>query len=82
MITPEQEIRLTALMAWVGKFDRTGKTRRQFWSAFEEQEGDLGKLAFAGGADTVLAERYTDILAMADDMGYAGPDEIMDEVME
>lgn len=82
MITDEQDAQLQALWEWVGTFDRIGKTRRQFWDAFDQQSGNLAKEAWNEGASDQLRERYTDILSLADDLGYNGPDEIMDQVME
>lgn len=76
------DTRLRALWEWVGAYDRQGKTRRQFWEEFGSQAGDLEQLVWADDADEALREHYTEILVLAGDLGYEGPDEAMDEVME
>jgi hypothetical protein len=39
----------------------------------------LAKLALADEADPELRERFTEILACADDAGFAVPEEFMDQ---
>lgn len=80
-MTPDHARQLDALETLVRSFDRHGKSRRQFWDEFEALAGDMEQLAFAADADPELSNRYTDILAMADDAGYAGPDDQLDDVM-
>lgn len=71
--------RLEALAAFVIDYDRRGKTRRQFWDAFDAQAGDLNSIAMADDADPEWTERYCEILADADDAGYTVPEERLDE---
>lgn len=80
MVTDEQDARLRELWDWVLAYDPKGKTRRQFWAAFDERAGDLPKLAWAEGAEE-LRERWVDLLSLADDRGFGGPDENQDDPM-
>lgn len=81
MVTDEQDARLRELWEWVLDYQPQGKTRRQFWVAFDEQAGDLRTQAWASDAEEGLRERWVDLLALADDRGFGGPDERQDEVM-
>lgn len=67
-----------SLDAYVTRFERSGKTARDFWTGFDAIEGDLGKLAFSDDAEPELRERFTAILANADDAGFAVPLEQLD----
>lgn len=78
MLSQDLTDRLDALDAYVTRFERSGKTARDFWAGFDAIEGDLGKLAFADDAEPELRERFTAILANADDAGYAVPPEQLD----
>ena len=80
-MTSDHTHQLDALESFVRSFDRSGKTRRQFWEEFGDVAGELEGLAFAADGDPHLSDRYTDILAMADHAGYAGPDDQLDDVM-
>lgn len=80
-MTPDQQRKIEELHAFVVGYARAGKTRRQFWAEFDAIAGDLGKLAFADDASPDLCEQYCEVLANADDAGFAGPDEQLDEVM-
>jgi len=79
MVTYEIDTRLHELRDWVLAYQPTGKTRRQFWAAFDERAGHLPKLAWAEGADDSLRERWVDLLSLADDRGFDGPDEVQDD---
>jgi len=81
MVSEAQNARLQMLWGWVLAFDPKGQTRRQFWAAFDERAGDLPKLAWAEGASDELRERWVDLLSLADDRGFDGPEEIQDEEM-
>jgi len=75
MITPKQEDRLAKLEAYV--VEATGKSPVEFWRGFEEVSGHLDREAFAADADAELLERYTSLLANADEAGFAVPPEAM-----
>ena len=81
MVTDEHDARLRDLWDWVLSYQPTGKTRRQFWDAFDERAGDLRKHAWASDADEALRERWVDVLSLADDRGFGGPDETQDDPM-
>lgn len=75
MITPKQEDRLAKLEAYV--VEATGKSPVEFWQGFEEISADLDTEVFADDADGELVERYTSLLANADEAGFAVPAEAM-----
>ena len=75
MITPEQECRLVKLEAYV--VEAAGLSPAAFWRGFHELAGDLGREAYADDADGELIERYTSVLANADEGGLAAPPEAM-----
>ena len=75
MITPKQEDRLAQLEAYV--VEATGKSPVEFWQGFEEIAADLDTEVFADDADGELVERYTSLLANADEAGFAVPPEAM-----
>lgn len=81
MITDEQDAKLRVLWDWVLAYERRGKSRKEFWDELDERAGNLRHDAWADGADEGLRERYTDILDLAADRGFAGPDESADEIM-
>ena len=76
MITSDQEARLQQLEIYV--VEATGKTARLFWEGFHAIADDLDKQVFTDDADAELVERYTNLLANADDAGFVVPDEAMD----
>ncbi len=80
-MTPEQTTALNHLAAWLRSFERSGRTRREFWSEFGARAGDLEAQAFADDADPDLREAY---LSVVDDAHreYGGPDDIADDVMD
>ena len=79
MVTDDQDARLRDLWDWVLAYQPKSQTRRQFWAAFDERAGDLPKLAWAEGADDALRERWVDLLSLADDRGFDGPEEMQDQ---
>jgi hypothetical protein len=80
-MTPEQQRKIDELHAFVIDYQRAGKTRRQFWEEFDALEGDLRELAFSDDADPDLREALCEVLANADDAGYAAAPERDDEIM-
>lgn len=81
MITDEQDAKLRDLWNWVLDYKPSGKSRKEFWDELDERAGDLRHEAWADGADEGLRERYTDVLDLAADRGFAGPDESAGEIM-
>ncbi|AXA84466.1 hypothetical protein DCD74_11885 [Lysobacter oculi] len=75
MMTPDQECRLVKLEAYV--VEAAGKSPGEFWRGFDDLAGDLGEEAYADDADGELIERYTSLLANADEGGFAVPPEAM-----
>lgn len=80
-MTPEQEQKIEELHQFVINYQRAGKTRRQFWQEFDALEGGLQAQAFADDADAGLREAFCEVLANADDAGYAAEPGRDDEVM-
>lgn len=80
MIPPEQEDRLVRLKAYV--VEASGKSPAEFWRGFHELAGDLGREAYADDADGELLERYTCLLANADEGGFVVPLEAMETLEE
>ena len=81
-MTPAQARMIEQLHQFVIGYARAGKTRRQFWAEFDAIAGDLGALAFSDDASAELREQYCEVLANADDAGFAAPEDQLDEVME
>ena len=75
MITPDQECRLVKLEGYV--VEAADKPPAEFWQGFEEISADLDTEVFANDADGELVERYTSLLANADEAGFAVPPEAM-----
>ena len=69
------DARLQALERYVFQFDRGERSNSEFWTGFDALARDLCQCAFADEAEPELRERYCAILANADDMGYAVPDD-------
>ena len=67
--------RLDALERYVFEFERGERSNSEFWEGFDALAGDLCQWAFADEAEPELRERYCAILANADDMGFAVPDD-------
>lgn len=76
MVTKTQADTLDALQAHVRTFNRQGRTNREFWERFDQIAGTLGQQAMAPDAPPALRDRYVDLLADADDAGYAVPDAV------
>lgn len=79
MLSPADAATIEALHRHVHTFERAGKSAADFWDTFASIEGDLGTRAFSDDAKPELRERYCEVLANADDAGYAVPDEVMGE---
>lgn len=82
MLATDLETRLDDPLNFVCSYERGGKTPRDFWNAFDASAGDLHRLAWADDADPELRERFTEILACADDAGFAVPEEFMDHAFQ
>ena len=78
MITEDQDARLRELWDWVLTYQPAEKTRRQFWTAFDAQAGDLPQQVWADNADEALRERWVDLLSLASDRGFDGPESLQD----
>ncbi len=59
-----------------------GKTRRQFWAWFHDMAVALEARAANDDELERIRDAVLDLRASADDAGYDGPDEVMDEVIE
>lgn len=59
-----------------------GRTRREFWTWFGEQEVTLLALAESPEEQTELEEELLESRAMADDGGFVGPPELDDALIE
>ena len=66
--------RLAELVAYLAKADHT-TTHADFWAGWDAIAGDLADQAWDDNADPELREAFTDLLAAADDAGWAVPDE-------
>ena len=67
--------RLQAPERYVFQFQRVEHSNSVFWTGVDALAGDLCQWAFADEAEPELRERYCAILANADDMGFAVPDD-------
>jgi hypothetical protein len=74
---PDRERRLELLEAYVVK--GSGKSPQEFWVGFQDLASDLDLEAFAEDAEPELRERYTALLANADEAGFVVPEEAMEE---
>lgn len=75
MTSDSLDARLETLERYVFQFERGTRSNREFWTGFDALAGDLCQRAFADEAEPELRERYCAILASADDMGFAVPDD-------
>jgi len=75
MSTRQEEDRFVKVEAHV--VEAISKSPADFWRGFEEISGDLDRDAFADDADDELLERYTSLLANADEAGFVVPLEAM-----
>ena len=66
--------RLAELVAYLAKVDHA-TTHADFWAGWDALAGDLADQAWAEDADPSLREAFTDLLSMADDAGWAVPNE-------
>lgn len=81
MISQDLQDRLDALDAYVIQFDCTEKSARDFWAGFDAICGDLGERAFSEDVAPELRERFTAILANADDAGFVVPLEMLGDTL-
>lgn len=81
MLSAELEERLQVLMRFVAAWQPTGRTRREFWTAFDVEAGELDALVQEAGEDSELHDRFHDLILDASEV-YGGPTELDDIVME
>lgn len=67
--------RLDELKVFVGRYRREDLSATDFWDGFWALAGDLDARAFSDEVEPELRERYSEILAMADDAGFMVPSE-------
>ena len=65
--------RLDELETFVGKYGSEDLDATDFWDGFHAIAGPIETAAFADDADPELRERYTAILAVADERGFMVP---------
>jgi hypothetical protein len=70
---PEDQTTIDALHALIVESSHAGGEAAEFWRAFDALAGDLGARAFADDADGDLREAWCEVLANADDAGFAVP---------
>lgn len=80
-MNPDQKRALEDLTAWLHAYQRSGRTRREFWSEFNERAAALEQQAYAIDADPELHEAYMSLLDAAHE-GYGAPDELPDDVKD
>ena len=66
--------RLTALADYLARTDHS-TTHDDFWAEWDNIAGNLVDEVWSSNADPELREAFTDLLASADDAGWAVPDE-------
>lgn len=64
--------RLSQLSKYLSEVD-PDTSQSDFWAGWDAISGDLCKRVWADDADPELREAYTDLLACADDAGWAVP---------
>lgn len=64
--------RLKALSDYMARTEAS-TSHIDFWTGWDEVAGDLASHAWADGASPDLREAYTELLAEADDRGWAVP---------
>lgn len=64
--------RLAALTQYIAGADHS-TSHADFWVGWDAIAGDLTDQVWAENADPELREAFTDLLAMADDAGWAVP---------
>lgn len=65
--------RLSELAHYLAKTDHA-TTHADFWAGWDAIAGDLVDEVWSDNADPDLRETFTDLLASADDAGWAVPD--------
>lgn len=73
MLHQDTLARLDELERFVGKYDRDALEPTDFWDGFHAIAGTIESRAFADDCDPELRERYTAILAVADERGFMVP---------
>lgn len=64
--------RLSQLSKYLTKVD-SSTSHADFWAGWDAISGDMCKQVWAEDVDPELREAYTDLLACADDAGWAVP---------
>lgn len=59
-----------------------GKTYREFWEWFHDEESRIAAMAEGEAEADEIREALLDVMATADDGGFAGPEERMDDVIK
>lgn len=80
-MTPDQQRDLDELSAWVMAYPATGRTRREFWLAFDERAASLDALASSEDADPDLRLAFGEIWDDAHER-FGGPESQADDVMD
>lgn len=75
ILDAETSQRLDELKGFVSRYRREDLSATDFWDGFWALVGDLDARAFSENVEPELRERYTEILAMADDAGFMVPNE-------
>lgn len=70
--------RLAQLSEYLTTIDHS-MTHAEFWAGWDRIAGDLVDQVWAIDADLELREHFTDLLASADNAGWAVPDEQMQQ---
>lgn len=66
--------RLTALSHYLARINHS-ISHADFWAGWDAISGDLADQVWSDDVDPGLREAYTDLLSMADDAGWAVPQE-------
>lgn len=66
--------RLTALSHYLARTSHS-ISHADFWAGWDAIAGDLAEQVWSDDVDPELREAYTDLLSMADDAGWAVPQE-------
>lgn len=78
MLDKDTLVRLEELETFVGKYGSDDLEPTDFWDGFHAIAGPIECRAFADDCDPELRERYTAILAVADERGFMVPEELTD----
>lgn len=80
-MTPEHRQELDALFNFIGTYERTGRTPRQFWAEFDAKAAWVEAEAAQAGDGSQLAEYFLEVRDFAHE-AFGGPPESLDDVME